>query len=188
MVLENICSFINNNLRPKENIKFITDTSSFPTLDFYGPTLTKLHGSADTGDIVPPTWNKNVDKTIIDAWKQAYLTLFSANHLRIIGYSLPTADSYVKYLLKSAVIHAPHLKSIEVICKDSDGSVKRRYDEFIKFNYYKFLNTNVLNYLEHVVHETTSKETTATGVSKVSFVDKLESAHKDFLIHFDQKH
>ena len=113
--------------------------------------ISKLHGSIDSDVIVPPTWAKGVNKTIVPAWKQAYEDLTQANHLRIIGYSLPTADAYVKYLLKSAVIRSEHLKTVDVLCLDDERStVKQRYDEFMAFTYYRFINRSFLEYLDAV--------------------------------------
>jgi len=109
--------------------------------------LAKLHGSLDTGVIVPPTWAKGNNPKINSIWKNAYKILCEANHIRFIGYSLPIADSYIKFLLKSAVVKTEHLKSIDVICLDNDGSVRKRYDEFLEFNYYKFANVDVTEYL-----------------------------------------
>jgi hypothetical protein len=112
--------------------------------------IAKLHGSVDSGEIVPPTWNKGANRRIVAAWKRAYEYIVEANHLRIIGYSLPTADAYVKYLLKSAVTKSPHLKAIDVVCLDNNGSVKRRYDAFVPFTYYQFCSQNVSEYLAQI--------------------------------------
>lgn len=109
MVLENVCEFVNNQYLPQEwRASFIDGLSTedkYPTRKGrYAPSLAKLHGSSHTGKIVPPTWNKGNNPEIVPTWKLAYQLLTDADHLRIIGYSLPTADSYVRYLLKSAVI------------------------------------------------------------------------------------
>ena len=129
-------------------LSFIETNYNCATLDALR--IAKLHGSVDSGVIVPPTWSKGVNKKIVPAWKQAYEYLTEANHIRIIGYSLPTADAYVKYLLKSAVTKAPHLKAIDVICQDNDGSVRTRYDEFVPFTYYRFCETDASNYLAEI--------------------------------------
>lgn len=131
--------------------------------------IAKLHGSVDSGVIVPPTWNKGANRKITVEWKRAYDYLTEANHLRIIGYSLPVADAYVKYLLKSAVTKAPHLKAIDVISLDQDGTVKNRYDEFMSFTYYRFVNKDVSEYLGQV---------SFSGIERTAVrFDKLERAH-----------
>ena len=144
LVLENFCKFIMENYETEGTIKFNTQED----LAFWNEIpLAKLHGSLDTGVIVPPTWAKGNNPKINSIWKNAYKILCEANHIRFIGYSLPIADSYIKFLLKSAVVKTEHLKSIDVICLDNDGSVRKRYDEFLEFNYYKFANVDVTEYL-----------------------------------------
>ena len=135
--------------------------------------IAKLHGSVDSGDIVPPTWNKGANRKIVAEWERAYEYMVEANHLRIVGYSLPTADAYVKYLLKSAVTKAPHLKAIDVICLDDDvGSVRSRYNEFVRFTYYRFRNENVIEYLGRINFSRFEPKS-------IKF-DKLEKADRTF--------
>ena len=136
--------------------------------------IAKLHGSVDTGVIVPPTWSKGVNKEIVPAWKQAFQFLAEANHIRIVGYSLPTADAYVKYLLKSAVAKAPHLKRIDIICMDDKGqTVRQRYDQFISFAYYRFANASVAEYLDII--KSNNRESDGTVI-----LGQLERAHESF--------
>jgi hypothetical protein len=109
------------------------------TTDDLSPWLVKLHGCVSNRDIIPPTWSKGtLSKALKQNWQKALELLTEANHIRIIGYSLPVSDAYVKYLLRAAVIESPHLKRIDVLCLDRDGSAKRRYDEFIVFRNYRF--------------------------------------------------
>lgn len=136
--------------------------------------LSKLHGSIDTGVIVPPTWSKGVNTSIVSEWKVAYQFLSEATQLRILGYSLATADAYVKYLLKSAITKEPRLKQIDVICRDADGSVKARYDEFIKFDYYRFVSRSVDEYLA------LNNQMSGGDRTGLKF-NKLEMAHANFM-------
>ena len=138
--------------------------------------LAKLHGSTHDGNIVPPTWSKGVVTSVVPAWELAHNLLSEATQIRIIGYSLPTADSYLKYLLKSAVIKEQNLKRIDVICRDPDGSVRKRYDEFIKFDYYKFVAGDVSKYLE--IHNLQMNGN--VGRNEVLF-NKIETAHTLFM-------
>jgi hypothetical protein len=78
--------------------------------------LAKLHGSVDSNNIIAPTWNKGIFSGMVNIWNAALEMLRNANHIRIIGYSLPESDAYIKYLLKAAVINSPHLKKIDVVC------------------------------------------------------------------------
>lgn len=108
----------------------------------------KLHGSIDS-DIVPPTWNKTLNHNILCDWKVAYKVLSEANQIRILGYSLPFTDAYFRFLLRAAIIDTPNLRQIDIICKDDDGSVKKSYDEFVKFPNYRFVSAKIENYLKH---------------------------------------
>jgi hypothetical protein len=113
------------------------------------PSLAKLHGSVDDMSIIPPTWNKSIHKKIDLEWRLAYKLLSSANHIRILGYSLPDNDAYVKYLLKSSILESENLKTIDIICMDKDEQVKSKYDSFISLKYpkYRFINGDIKNYL-----------------------------------------
>jgi hypothetical protein len=144
-----------------------------------GAIIAKLHGSVGLENIVPPTWSKGVDRKILAAWRIAYQALVEATQIRIIGYSLPEADAYVKYLLKAAVRKAPHLKRLDVLCLDPDGTVRRRYDAFIEFPLYRFRNDSVTNYLElHIKnHYTIRKE----GGGKYSRLTSLKKHTPGFL-------
>lgn len=73
-----------------------------------------------------------------------------------------------------------HLKSIDVICLDSDGSVKARFDEFFEFNYYKFKNGDILDYalgLKKVVND----RGVVVQRGKSIVLDKLEEFHEEFI-------
>jgi hypothetical protein len=135
---------LNYDVIPESIIAFLSDNYSNRNIEI---DIAKLHGCIRAGNIVPPTWNKGGNKGIVPAWKKAHEVLSEANYIRVIGYSLPTSDSYVKYLLKSAAIDSKHLKSFDVLCSDSDGSVKKRYDQFINFKYFRFKNTTAETYL-----------------------------------------
>jgi len=161
---------LNYDCVPESIVKFIKGNYNCET--DVSLRIAKLHGSVDSGVIVPPTWSKGANRKIITEWKKAYDYLTQANHLRIIGYSLPTADAYVKYLLKSAVTKAPHLKAIDVISLDDDGTVKRRYDEFMSFTYYRFVDKNVRDYLGSI---------NFSGLQpKAVRFDKLEKTHMSY--------
>ena len=178
LVLENVCDFINKNYKTKTLIQF---NSEGDPSDWDSPPLLKLHGSTNSGLIVPPTWAKGNYPKVIPSWKNAYQTLSNSNHIRFIGYSLPVTDSYVKYLLKSAVLCSPHLKSIDVICKDLDGSVKKRYDDFIQFNFYRFANASTGDYLKELHDKCKNPRFTPNIRGKPVEMNKLESVHENFM-------
>lgn len=108
----------------------------------------KLHGSSDKPtSIVTPTWRKTFDNNNENEWQVAGNILSEANHIRIIGYSLPVTDSYLKYFLKWGAANEQNLKSIDVICLDDEQhSVEKRYRDFIhhKLNFY---NNSTADYL-----------------------------------------
>ena len=111
----------------------------------------KLHGTAsDPQTIVTPTWKKAFGDRETSNWESAGTILSEANHIRIIGYSLPFTDSYLKYFLKWGAAHEQNLKSIDVICLDDEKhSVEKRYRDFIhhKLNFY---NKSTGDYLESI--------------------------------------
>ncbi len=94
---------------------------------FRRPLLAKLHGTVDGQTIVPPTWSKALSLAVVDQWQAAQAALRKANHVRVLGYSLPTGDSYFRYFLKSALVEAEHLKTFDVLCLDHDDSVHQRW-------------------------------------------------------------
>jgi hypothetical protein len=169
---------LNYDLIPEIICTHLNRFTTTSTIDFNGSdsVLAKLHGSIDSAVIVPPTWSKGVNTDIVPAWKTAYQALADATQLRIIGYSLATADAYVKYLLKSAIIREPRLKKVDVICKDSDGSVRTRYSDFIKFDFFRFANADAGDYLE-----ANARRRPNTGPGGSLIFDTLEEAHEAFM-------
>ena len=141
------------------------------------PHLAKIHGSADSKKIIPPTWAKIVTNEHKKAWRIALQAISRSNHIRIIGYSLPTTDNYISYLLKAAIMKSEHLKTIDVICLDPNHDVKSRYDSFITFRNYNFYNTDTIFYLESVYNS--PYITGQDRERKVSF--DLEKAHREFV-------
>lgn len=110
--------------------------------------LAKLHGDVQTGRVIPPTWSKGAARQVRDAWRLANQLLGGATQIRVIGYSLPEGDAYVRYLLKSAALDSDRLKRFDVVCMD-DGrqTVERRYRRFVEPHMLRFVNGNVAKYL-----------------------------------------
>jgi hypothetical protein len=132
--------------------------------------LAKLHGSVDESSIVPPTWNKVLNAQIISTWRLAFRVLRDATQLRVLGYSLPDTDTYVRYLLKAAALDAPHLKNVDVLCLDPDGRVEQRYDDFVTLPTYRFANIDLMRYLEGIERSFSRRGAEMT-------FDGLESLH-----------
>ncbi len=172
-VLENVTNHFDNN--SDETISFKTQFGSNDNFWSKKPYLSKIHGSVDTEIIVPPTWNKQLEERVRKLWSDAFQILTSANQIRIIGYSLPESDAYVKYLLKAASISTRNLKQIDVICMDHDDIVKNRYKNFITLNSSDFKNISINAYFDKI-YELTIRE---KYEEKMEF-NKLEVAHNQF--------
>lgn len=176
MVLEKICDFLNSYCHKgsKPGIHFASSLKESSELQ--RPILCKIHGSVDGGTIVPPTYLKGLyHDSIPESWKLAYEVLSQAHQIRILGYSLPLSDSYVKYILKAAVVTGRQLESVDVVCRDSSGEVEKRYRDFIRFNL-TFRKASIEDYLGKVFQ----LRTINTDAEEITF-DKLERAHGDFI-------
>jgi hypothetical protein len=114
------------------------------------PWLCKLHGSVDDGDLVPPTWRKTSNGPLAAEWRVARQLLAGANHIRILGYSLPASDSYIKYLFKAAFKDSPHLKSVHVVTLDPSGQARARFERFFTFNFFRFKSGDVTEYARQI--------------------------------------
>lgn len=164
----------------KDRITFVSDLIDEVEPFSERTILAKLHGSVGLDNIIPPTWSKGVDKKILAAWRMAYRALVEATQIRIIGYSLPEADAYVKYLLKAAVMKAPHLKELDVLClDDSDGSVQQRYEAFVDFPKYRFLSKSLTEYLDTHRKVCSQKKRRGEDTEILEF-NLLETAHQRF--------
>jgi hypothetical protein len=139
--------------------------------------LCKLHGSIDAGPIVPPTWNKSLRREILPEWKAAHTALSKANHIRVLGYSLPDGDAYFRYLLKAGVLRSNHLKSFDVVCLDDGGTVAARYEAFVDFPFFRFRSGRTEDYLQPLKPPMPTRQTDGTG--KLVF-NSLEAAHATF--------
>jgi len=114
-----------------------------------GVPLIKLHGGMESDDLVPPIWSKSlVQPGIRKAWKWAYECLKAANEIRILGYSLPPTDNYVRYLLRAAAAANPNLQRIDVLCKDSPTkAVEENYRTFVRLPNFRFAPESTVRYL-----------------------------------------
>jgi hypothetical protein len=148
MILER-CAEAIRQLGAKE-LRFNTVTTESPVAHL--PWLVKLHGSADDQtSIIPPTWRKTLDERVEKQWRKAFELVRDANYIRVIGYSLPDSDAYVRFLLKSAVAESKHLKRFDVLSIDHSASpVYQRYAEFVAFKYARYKATHTSSYLNHV--------------------------------------
>lgn len=140
-VIESVFDFVDKHPSLKKN----SDNLFFEKET--GLSLFKLHGSVDT-EIIPPTWNKILNDNVKSQWEGAFEALKKAKHIRILGYSLPESDSYIKYLFKAAIAENKYLKTIDIICLDQSGSVEERYEGFIKYPNKRFKNADLFDYIK----------------------------------------
>lgn len=177
-VFENFLDYLKREYKSSIDFNFYTENNN----DNKYPFLIKLHGNVSTNKIIPPTWNKILfDEDIKKSWTYAHKLIEEANQIRILGYSLPVTDSYIKYLFKSAVINSNHLKAIDVICLDNPSQeVKKRYDDFIVFNKYRFKSANITTYLSEIKTASQNLIKVSDIESSVNF-NKLETAHNSFM-------
>jgi len=185
LIFENILNYIdedwaNITLHKSSDMEF-TDAKN-TKLERYQ--TAKIHGSIDKHEtIILPTWRKgaNSDDDALAEWMKAFELLANANQIRILGYSFPDSDYYVRYLFKSAIIRSKHLRKIDVICLDPKGIVKKGYDEFINFKYSQFNNADIGDYLENIVKE--EKENIRVNIHTKENIEvcKLEQVHKNFM-------
>jgi hypothetical protein len=179
-VLETVCESFENEYKGETPLHFQRepDTSAGEPAS---PWLVKLHGSVDSReDITPPTWSKALTKSVEGQWKVAYHLLAEANHIRVLGYSLPTLDTNVQYLLKSAVVRAEHesfgpLQSFHVITKDPDGRAKERYQNLFRFRGFQLVDASIEKiYLRHI-------KTPKQAIEGPVCCTTLEEAHGEFM-------
>jgi hypothetical protein len=78
--------------------------------------------------IVPPSWNKaEYSKMLSSVWSQAAKELGEAEHIFILGYSLPDTDAFFKLLFALGTIGAKPINKIEVFNPDNGETIKSRY-------------------------------------------------------------
>ena len=173
LILEHTASLLNSVLSPSPKLRF---APSIEELDRGGTVaLAKLHGSVEPLTIIPPTWNKVANEEVKNAWRLAYRLLAEATQIRFMGYSLPISDTYVRYLLTSAVLESSHLKAIDSICQDN-GGVKTRYKNLNTFYKFRFADCNIRRYLEALRKVAARSRRTDGAVASIEF-DHLELIH-----------
>ena len=179
LVLERFLEALTNHYRCDEDVRFarpVIDEDFDPEMP--GVPMVKLHGSIDSDIVIPPTWARSTHRKAAQLWEQGLARLSEANHIRIIGHALAPGDLHLRYLLKAAVLAAPHLKTIDAICLDPDGSVAKRYDSFFPYRNLRFVNADVVSYLRFIT-EWTQKQ---NGESESLAATRLEEAHEEFMV------
>jgi hypothetical protein len=105
------------------------DETQFVRLQFM-PHLDKYkyedHDVVPEPVLVPPTWNKaEHHKNLSAVWSRAAKELTDAEHIFIVGYSLPETDSFFRYLYALGTAGGAPLKRIWVF--NPDPGVEGRF-------------------------------------------------------------
>lgn len=80
--------------------------------------------------IVPPTWNKTQYHTAIaNVWRRAAQELSDAEHIVVVGYSMPSTDQFFHYLLSLGMVGKSFLRNL-VVC-DPDERVAGRFESLL---------------------------------------------------------
>lgn len=140
LVLENLRDHIQREFPPSQDAE---NTDLGEALE-----IAKLHGSVG-GEIVAPTSLKWAVRKVADAWKTAYRLFSEANHIRILGYSLPESDGYIRYLLSAAATTSENLKRIDVV--NTDPRMKEHFRKYVCFRDARFCKIDSSVYLRSTV-------------------------------------
>jgi len=82
--------------------------------------------------LVPPTWNKaDHHKAIEKVWRKAAVELTDAEHIFIIGYSIPETDAFFRLLYSLGTVGPSPLKRLWIFNVDSSGNTERRFRSLV---------------------------------------------------------
>jgi hypothetical protein len=80
--------------------------------------------------LIPPSWDKSEYREIMQpVWSKAVEALSVASRICIIGYSMPEADSFFKYLLTLALSENHNLYKLIVV--DIDPGISGKYENLL---------------------------------------------------------
>lgn len=95
--------------------------------------------------IVPPSWNKaDYHNTLSEVWAKAAKHLSEAEHIFILGYSLPQTDSFFRHLYALGAVSDTPLRRLEVFNPEASGATETRFRELLgpgaeaRFAYHPF--------------------------------------------------
>jgi NAD-dependent SIR2 family protein deacetylase len=81
--------------------------------------------------IVPPTWNKAEYQQVVNIWKRASQHLSEAENVIVVGYSLPEADQFFRYLFALGTIGEARPQRFWVVDPDPSGEVASRFQRLL---------------------------------------------------------
>ncbi len=89
-------------------------------------------GEGATPFIVPPTWNKTrYHEGIASVWRAAARELAEAEHIAVVGYSLPETDMFFRYLYAIGTLGDARLKTFLLVDPDPSGRVERQFRDML---------------------------------------------------------
>jgi hypothetical protein len=86
--------------------------------------------TSPTPVIVPPSWDKSrYQNSLRDVWRRASAVLAAADEIFVIGYSLPEADSFFRYLFALGTQSRTRVHRLFVV--NPDQAVRPKFERFI---------------------------------------------------------
>lgn len=173
-VLDRALSVLNQYSQVPIGFRFRDAANPAEGANSFGGMLLRPHGCVSDGKLLAPTWNKDLEPYHISVWNAVIEALAAATQIRIIGYSLPDSDTYIKYFLKVAALRSSNLKKIDVICRDSKGEARKRYEKFIAFRDRRFRSGDTADYLRLIFDHVIKNRRGHLDL------DRVETAHEQF--------
>lgn len=104
--------------------------------------------------IVPPSWNKSdYHSALSKVWSRAAQHLEQAQHIFVIGYSLPETDSFFRHLYALGSVGDHPLRNFIVYNPDPNGGVDRRFKTLLgpgAASRYKYVQTGFSSAFQHI--------------------------------------
>lgn len=109
--------------------------------------------------IVPPAWNKsNHHENIKKVWKKAGEELASADHIHVIGFSMPATDAYFSLLFALGTVSEKPLRSFTVYNPEEEkGIIDEKFRRLLgpgalsRYSYYKAPFEFSIAHIEHLI-------------------------------------
>jgi hypothetical protein len=78
--------------------------------------------------VIPPTWSKAIENSpLVKVWETAVKEISSAFQIVVIGYSMPTTDTFFQYLLTLGLASNASFHRVVVVNRDHSDDFKERY-------------------------------------------------------------
>lgn len=78
--------------------------------------------------VIPPTWSKAIGKSpLVKVWETAVQEIRGAFQIVVIGYSMPTTDTFFQYLLTLGLSSNAAFHRVVVVNRDGSDDLRERY-------------------------------------------------------------